>query len=64
VERSDFVIVIAEKMIEVGRGPLMYFFVFILTAYFQVSPDGDGSENQFSGKVEEKWVGVAADEEE
>ena len=30
---------------------------FILTVCFQVSPDGDGHENRFSGK-EEKWVGV------
>jgi hypothetical protein len=33
-----------------------------LTVCFQDAPDGDESENQFAGEVEEKWVEV--DEEE
>jgi hypothetical protein len=36
--------------------------VFVLMVCFQDSPDRDGSEDQFAGEVEEKWVGV--DEEE
>jgi hypothetical protein len=36
--------------------------VFALTVCFQDSPDGDDSEDQFAGEVEEDWVGM--DEEE
>ena len=32
--------------------------VFALTVRFQDSSDGDESENQFAGEVEEEWVGM------